>query len=1157
MWRRAVNEWFQDPTNDALLTVLRDRLLVEQQRRYADALLLNPDGNVIVSASGQPDSIDSIEKKSIEEAVASGSVVLTDMYRTRNGAILMDVVAPILDTNGQLIATELYRINPESSLFPLIQSWPTPSQSAETLLVRRDGVDVLFLNDLRHRANTALSLREPLTLQDLPAVQAVTGKTGLFQGKDYRKVDVLADLRPIPDSPWFIVAKVDASEILAEANYRGAVVIIFSVIFIVLAGGLTAYAYKNRQALLYQDLYKSEREHREAQELFRTTLYSIGDAVITTDTGGLVQQMNPVAERLTGWQEAEAKGKSLYEVFSIVQEESRAPVENPVQRVLTEGKVVGLANHTVLISRDGAEFPIADSGAPIRSEDGSILGVVLVFREQSEERAAHEALRRAHLFTNALLENLLEGVVACDADGALVLFNKMSREWHGLDPVAIPQEQWADYYDLYCADGVTPMTMATVPLARAFRGEDLRNEGMVIRAKGRPDRHIVANCAPFFDEKGTKLGAVGVMHDITDRKVAEDDLRETQAILQVAMDQSQAGIAIADAPDGKLRYVNNAGLGIRGEDRETIVDSVGIDQYVGTWQLLDLDGTPLKSDDVPLARAIMYGETNTREFMIRNPSNENRIVWANAAPVRDDTGQIKAGVVVFLDITERKMMEDALKNSEARYRQLAEVTFEGIAFHDHGVLLQANDQYFQIFGYEPNELLGTQATEKTLSHESLKTVRERIAQRSTETYVAVGLRKDGTTFPIEIRVRIREVDGKEVRCAAIRDISRLKNLETQLVQAQKMEAVGTLTGGVAHDFNNLLQAITGYTELLMMGKEQGNPELDDLQTIYDSTQRGADLVKSLMLFSRKAQPELRPVNLNHEIVQVQQILSRTIPKTIEIVLRLSGKLETIQADPSQIGQVLMNLGVNARDAMPDGGTLTIETTNVHLDKDYCAVQPEVKPGPYVLLNVSDTGHGMDRDTVEHIFDPFFTTKEVGKGTGLGLATVYGIVKEHKGHITCYSEPGQGTIFKIYLPAIQTETTSEHQKDDIPIQGGTETILLVEDEESLRLMGSKHLNQYGYHVITASNGREALDIYQKEGKSISLIVLDMIMPVMVGRKCLEEILGVNPNAKVIIASGASEEGSTNAVQVKGAKGSIRKPYDIRQLLLLIREVLDKN
>ena len=253
----------------------------------------------------------------------------------------------------------------------------------------------------------------------------------------------------------------------------------------------------------------------------------------------------------------------------------------------------------------------------------------------------------------------------------------------------------------------------------------------------------------------------------------------------------------------------------------------------------------------------------------------------------------------------------------------------------------------------------------------------------------------------------------------------------------------------------------------------------------------------------------------------------------------------------------MNLGVNARDAMPDGGTLTIETTNVRLDKDYCDSHPELKPGPYVLLAVSDTGQGMDKETLAHIFEPFFTTKEVGKGTGLGLATVFGIVKQHRGQITVYSEIGLGTIFKIFLPAIQTEKTSETQIQDAPIQRGTETILLVDDEESLRKVNSRLLNKYGYRVIMASNGKEALETYKKEGEGISLIILDLIMPVMDGKKCLEEILRINPNAKVIIASGDSEKGLANFIHGKRAKGFIYKPYDIEELLTTIREIIDKD
>jgi two-component system, cell cycle sensor histidine kinase and response regulator CckA len=372
-----------------------------------------------------------------------------------------------------------------------------------------------------------------------------------------------------------------------------------------------------------------------------------------------------------------------------------------------------------------------------------------------------------------------------------------------------------------------------------------------------------------------------------------------------------------------------------------------------------------------------------------------------------------------------------------------------------------------------------------------------------------------------------------------------------------MEAVGNLAGGIAHDFNNLLQAVMGYSELLLGAKKQGDPEIDDLQRIYDSGKRGADLVKSLLMFSRKVQPEFCPVDLNNEIVQVQKLLSHSIPKNIKIDLRLSGALETVLADPSQVGQVIMNLGVNARDSMPDGGTLTIETANVELDKDYCAVHLEVKPGPYALLTVSDSGHGMDMQTLTHIFEPFFTTKEVGKGTGLGLATVFGIVKQHGGHITCYSEPGFGTTFKIYFPVIKKEGNPEFSTTESPVQRGTETILLVDDEESLRKLGSRILNEYGYLVMTASNGKEALELYHREGAGISLIILDLIMPEMDGKKCLEELLRVNPNARVVLASGYSEAGPAIGTTPGGAKGYIQKPYNLSQLLTTIREILDSD
>jgi len=299
------------------------------------------------------------------------------------------------------------------------------------------------------------------------------------------------------------------------------------------------------------------------------------------------------------------------------------------------------------------------------------------------------------------------------------------------------------------------------------------------------------------------------------------------------------------------------------------------------------------------------------------------------------------------------------------------------------------------------------------------------------------------------------------------------------------------------------------------------------------------------------------VDLNQEVTSVRSLLSRTIPKTVNINLHLKGNLESINADPSQVGQVLMNLGVNARDAMPDGGTLSIETGMVELDEEYCREHIEPKPGNYVLLMVSDTGQGMDKETLSHIFEPFFSTKGPGKGTGLGLAIVHGIVKQHGGHISCYSEPGLGTTFKIYFPAIGNNKDSEAPTIESPIPRGTETILLVDDEEAVRNLGARLLNQFGYTVVTADHGKKALEIYQRECEGVSLVILDLIMPVLDGKKCLAEVLRINPNAKVIIASGYSESQSANGAMAGGAKGFVQKPYNMRQFLTTIREILDKN
>ncbi|WP_051617331.1 hybrid sensor histidine kinase/response regulator [Desulfonatronovibrio hydrogenovorans] len=383
-----------------------------------------------------------------------------------------------------------------------------------------------------------------------------------------------------------------------------------------------------------------------------------------------------------------------------------------------------------------------------------------------------------------------------------------------------------------------------------------------------------------------------------------------------------------------------------------------------------------------------------------------------------------------------------------------------------------------------------------------------------------------------------------------------EELQRQLLHSQKMESVGTLAGGVAHDFNNLLQAMSGNVQLLLGEKDENHADVHRLVKISSSIDRASQMIRQLLVFSRKAEAQRVFVDLNQEIESAVMILERTIPKMVEIELHLDKELWPVNADPVQIEQVLLNLGINAGHAMPDGGKLLIETRNIILDSDFVKKYMKTEVGEYVLLTVTDTGLGMDKEIMKHIFDPFYTTKETGKGTGLGLASVYGSVKAHNGHISCYSEPGQGSIFKIYWPAVSGAILDvADSKEDISLQKGDESVLVVDDEEDIRELTKEALQMMGYSVFTASSGEEALKIYSQKFEDIHLIILDLNMPGMGGHKCLEEILKVNSNAKVLISSGYSSKGQAKEALQSGAAGFIGKPYQISDLVLKVRNVLD--
>ncbi len=517
-----------------------------------------------------------------------------------------------------------------------------------------------------------------------------------------------------------------------------------------------------------------------------------------------------------------------------------------------------------------------------------------------------------------------------------------------------------------------------------------------------------------------------------------------------------------------------------------------------------------------------------------------------------------------------KRIEEALRQSEEKFQKLFDEAPVGYMELDvTGSITQVNRTELTMLGYTPDEMLG-QPLWKFIAEE--EAAREKIkAKLSGATQDGKPLertykRKDGTTLPVIVEdALIRDADGKITGIhATIRDISEHKrvekemaDLQEQLRQSQKIEAIGRLAGGVAHDFSNLLTVIKGYTQLSLIDVKEKTPLWENIQEIQKATQRATDLTRQLLAFSRRQILDPKVLDLNSLIRDTEKMLHRIIGEDIELITLLSADLGRVKTDPNQIEQVIFNLAVNARDAMPSGGKLTIETANVESDEDYTHAHVGVIPGHYVRLSVSDTGVGMSQEVQEKAFDPFFTTKDKGKGTGLGLSTVYGIVIQSGGKIWVYSEPGHGTTFKIYFPAIEGELDAlngKREPDSSPV--GSETVLLVEDEPSVRDLAKRLLKQQGYRVLEAANGEEALRLVQENGgEKIHLLLTDVVLPRMGGKEVAGQLKVFLPDLRVLYTSGYTDHAIVHHAVPDPGMHFLQKPFSLETLSQKVREVLD--
>ncbi len=508
----------------------------------------------------------------------------------------------------------------------------------------------------------------------------------------------------------------------------------------------------------------------------------------------------------------------------------------------------------------------------------------------------------------------------------------------------------------------------------------------------------------------------------------------------------------------------------------------------------------------------------------------------------------------------RRETERRLRESETRFRRLAESDVIGIAVAElSGRVLEANDAFLRIVGRSRDDLDGggVDALEMTPPEwmAATRIAADQLRARGAAPPVEkVYVRKDGSRVPVLV-ARAMLDEGRYISLCL--DLSERKRLEEQLRRAQKMDAIGALAGGVAHDFNNLLSVILGYANMLLVDLTAGDPLYADLEEIRRAGERAADLTRQLLAFSRQQVLQPRVLDLNQVVTGMQRMLRRLLREDIDLSLLLAPSVGKILADPGQAEQVIMNLVVNACDAMPLGGKVSIETENVRLDAEYAAQHDDVVPGDHVLVAVTDTGTGMDGATLARIFEPFFTTKEKGKGTGLGLSTVFGIVKQSGGHIGVYSEPGVGTTFKIYFP--RTDVRAEVASSPPPASSltlrGSETILLVEDEEQVRALLRTVLRRYGYNVLEAQNGGEAFLVCEKFGATIHLLVTDVVMPRMSGRELAERLAPARPQMRVLYISGYTENSVVHHGVLESGIAFLQKPVTPEALARKVREVLD--
>ncbi len=1057
---------------------------------YRDILLVDAQGKTRLYEGEHEASLKPYGIKQVKQALQSRTILLSDFHQTPTiEGVHLDLVVPLLVPAGpqeknNCQGAVFLRMNPAAFITPLLNTWPGATPSAETLLVRKEGQEVLYLTPLRREANAApLTVRRSLSLTNLPEAMAARGLRGAVEGTDYSGHPVLASLNAVSGTPWLLIAKVDSADILAPLYFRGRMIAAFFGGLILLFGMSLLIWWSRQKARFFRKQFENERDRRALVQHFEYLTRYANDIILLVNADLQIVEANERALQTYGYPVEELIGMPMARLRP---QERR---EDFIQRIRQAETRDGLVYETLHQSQEGRIFPVEVSLRVLMIDGKKYYQGI--FREITERKQAEQRivnLSRMYLLLSQINQCIVRGrhraQLFDDIVRTSVECGQFQLAWIGLVDQASPQLIPSSV----CGKGAEFVRTLRIPL-------DVVPKGMGPSARAVREQATVI-CNEALSDPGMKawqneIGRLGV------RSMASVPLFFEGRVLGVYS-------------------VCSAEPGFFDENEVQLLKEIG--------------------EDLAFALDMLNREQQRQEAQDK--------------------------------------LNDAyhtLQMNEVKYRTLFESANDGILLLENGRFVDCNQYAEALFGRARSDLLGRSPAGLSPAQQPNGRSSEEWAEELVQ--AALGghpqhfewthLHPDSTLLHVEATLNAVAIDGRPCVQVVLRDIrDRLRaeaereQLHRSLFQAQKMEAVGKLAGGVAHDFNNILTVIKGNAELL---DSTVPPDAEDcLREIQKAAERAKGLTRQLMAFSRKQALDPQVLRINQLVESMQKMLIRLIGEDVALALELAPDLPSVKVDPGQVEQVIMNLVINARDAMPDGGRITVQTASRVLAPEDVHHIKDAREGAFVSIRVRDTGVGMPASILDQIFEPFFTTKDRDKGTGLGLAVVYGIVRQHNGFVTVESAPGQGAQFEVFLPvcdeaARQEEARIHSVKAD---RGKGERILVVEDEKNLRVLAVRMLTEQGYEVLAADSAEEAVQVFEKERGRVDLLFVDVIMTGESGVKLVERLRSVHPSLPVLLTSGYSDEKAHSDELAAQNLPLLNKPYDLNTLFHRIREILDR-